>query len=151
MGYRYQNDENMDASTNRIMVWGAILFAAFVLAFPLYRFVEPAARSEARARQQASLEAEGMDLFSLNCTACHGANGEGGVGPALNSKQFLQAVTDKQAELFISVGVPGSAMGAYSQDFGGPLTSEQIRALAAYLRSLEKDAPDVPNWRNPLG
>jgi hypothetical protein len=38
-------------------------------------------------------------------------------------------------------------MTAWSQDFGGPLTAEQIRQLVAYLRSLEPNAPSVPDWR----
>jgi hypothetical protein len=40
-------------------------------------------------------------------------------------------------------------MSAYSQDFAGPLTSEQIRAVTIYLRAWEDDAPDVPDWRDP--
>jgi hypothetical protein len=42
-------------------------------------------------------------------------------------------------------------MSAYSLDHGGPLTSEQIRSLALFIRSWEGDAPDVPDWRNPQG
>ena len=39
-------------------------------------------------------------------------------------------------------------MSAYSQDFGGPLTGEQIKALAIYIWSWEPDAPDRPEWRD---
>ncbi len=42
--------------------------------------------------------------------------------------------------------MPGTQMSAYSLDFGGPLTLEQIEALTTYLRSLEPDAPSVPDW-----
>ena len=82
--------------------------------------------------------------------ACHGADGLGGVGPALNSEQFLTTVTDEQMSLLIAVGIPGTEMSAYSLDFGGPLTLEQIDALTTYLRSLEEGAPDFPGWREPL-
>ncbi len=149
MPYRHRTDRDIDADTNRIMVWGVVLLAAMVLAFPLYLLVEPTNRAEARDLQLQSLQGQGKDLFQLNCSSCHGLNGEGGVGPALNSQQFLQASTDRQTELLISVGVPGSAMGAYSQDFGGPLTSEQVKALATFIRSWEENAPDVPDWRTP--
>ncbi len=149
MPYRYRTDQDIDADTNRIMVWGVVLLAAMVLAFPLYLLVEPTNRAEARDLQLQSLQGQGKDLFQLNCSSCHGLNGEGGLGPALNSQQFLQASTDRQTELLISVGVPGSAMGAYSQDFGGPLTSEQVKALATFIRSWEENAPDVPDWRTP--
>ena len=86
-------------------------------------------------------------MWSLNCASCHGLNGEGGIGPALNSEQFLTSATDEQFQLLVSVGVPGTQMNAYSQDFGGPLTSEQIKALASYVRSWEDSAPDLPDWR----
>jgi mono/diheme cytochrome c family protein len=49
--------------------------------------------------------------------------------------------------LLIAGGVSGSSMPAWSLDFGGQLTDEQIRQLVAYLRSLEPNAPSVPNWR----
>ena len=99
----------------------------------------------------ANLAAEGQSLYTSNCAACHGVTGEGGIGPALNSQQFLSSATDPQIESLIATGVPGSQMSAYSQDFNGSLTSEQIRAITTYLRSLEDTAPDVPNWRDPLG
>ena len=150
MAYRHENDEDIDVATNRIMMWGVGLLGAMVLAFPLYRFVEPANREEAREVQLVSLQEQGSDLFQLNCSACHGLNGEGGIGPALNSIQFLQASSDEQTALLIAVGVPGSQMSAYSLDHGGPLTSEQIKALATFIRSWEDDAPDIPYWRNPL-
>jgi uncharacterized protein (DUF736 family) len=42
-------------------------------------------------------------------------------------------------------------MSAYSQDFGGTLTSEQIQAVVALIRSWESDAPDRPDWRDMVG
>jgi len=145
----FTNDPELEASTDRWMRWGLGLMAAMVLAFPLYRIWEPANRSAARDIQQASLAAQGQEAFSLFCSACHGLAGEGIDAPALNSQQFLRSATDEQIRLLISVGVPGTAMNAYSIDFGGPLTSEQVRAVVTFLRSWEPDAPDRPDWRTP--
>jgi mono/diheme cytochrome c family protein len=151
MPYGYTTDPEIEESTNKVMLWGVVLMLAMVAVFPLYRTFEPAARDEARAEQLVSLQAGGEQIWSVNCASCHGLNGEGGVGPALNSKQFLQASTDEQTSLLVSVGVPGSQMSAYSQDFGGPLTSEQIKSVAVFMRSWEPDAPDVPEWRAMMG
>ena len=118
------------------------------LLFPLYRFVEPRSREASREDQLASLAASGQTLWSFNCASCHGISGEGDIGPALNSEQFLQSATDEQVELLVAVGIPGSQMSAFSQDFGGPLTSEQIKAVVVYVRSWEADAPDRPDWRD---
>jgi mono/diheme cytochrome c family protein len=151
MTYEYRTDEDLDRSTNRVMIAGAVLLLAMAAVFPLYRWYEPAARDDARANQAASLAAEGEDLWQFNCSSCHGLSGEGDVGPALNSQQFLQTATNDQIATLIAVGVPGSQMSAYSLDLGGPLTSEQIRALVEYIRSWEPDAPDRPDWRDMVG
>lgn len=147
MSYEHSGDAELDASTNRVMIAGVVLMALMAAIFPLYRWFEPTNRDEARSDQRASLVGHGEELFDVSCASCHGLAGEGGTGPALNSQQFLQSATDRQIELLVAVGVPGSLMSAYSQDFGGPLTSEQIRAIAMFLRSWEPDAPDLPDWR----
>ena len=145
--YRTEDDE-LERSTNRVMLIGAVVMLAMAAVFPLYRFYEPGGREEARQEQLDSLAGAGEGLWSLNCSSCHGLNGEGGIGPALNSQQFLQSASDDQVGLLIAVGVPGSQMSAYSQDHGGPLTSEQIKALATYIRSWESDAPAREDWRD---
>jgi mono/diheme cytochrome c family protein len=147
MPYGYSTDPDLDASTNRWMVVGLVLMVAMLAAFPLYLAVEPEAREEARSNQLRSLESEGASIWEFNCASCHGETGEGGTAPALNAEQFLQAATDEQIGLLVSVGVPGTPMGAFAQDFGGPLTTDQIRAVRTYVRSWEDEAPDNPNWR----
>ena len=151
MPYGYATDPEVEESTNRVMLWGVVLMLAMAAVFPLYRTFEPSAREEARALQLTSLQEEGEQIWSVNCTSCHGLNGEGAIGPALNSQQFLQSATDAQMRQLIAIGVPGTQMSAYSQDFGGPLTTEQIKAVATFIRSWEPDAPDNPDWRAMLG
>lgn len=144
----YEVDDELERSTNRVMTIGSVLLVAMALVFPLYRWVEPANREEARDAQLESLAESGESLWSFNCSSCHGLSGDGGTAPALNSSQFLQSATDDQISQLIAVGIPGSQMSAYSQDFAGPLTSEQIKALSVYIRSWEENAPDRPDWRD---
>jgi mono/diheme cytochrome c family protein len=117
------------------------------LVFPLYRWFEPTSRADARDSQLQNLAVEGETIWKFNCSSCHGISGEGGIAPALNSKQFLQSATNDQISLLVSVGIPGSLMSAFSLDHGGPLTSEQIKAAVTLLRSWEPTAPDNPEWR----
>lgn len=147
MGYDYQTDEELEQSTNRVMVLGLGLMLLMALVFPFYRWFEPEARADSRQSQLESLEEQGASIWEINCSSCHGLNGEGGVGPALNSMQFLQSADDQQIQGLVAVGVPGSQMSAYSLDFGGPLTTEQIKAVSTYIRSWEPNAPDNPDWR----
>jgi mono/diheme cytochrome c family protein len=140
----------LEAATSRWMLAGLILMGLFVLAFPLFRFYEPAQRADAREEQLTFLSQQGAEVFAANCESCHGAAGSGAVGPAIGAREFLESVDDRQLSQLIAVGIPGSDMVAYSNDFGGPMTSEEITAVTTYLRSLEPDAPDKPNWRTPL-
>lgn len=137
----------LERSLDRYYAAGLVFMFVLVVAFPLYRLREPDLRAEAKAEQATEYQRIGDALFNQSCASCHGPSATGGSAPTLNSKQFLSATTDSQAALIITGGVPGSSMSAWSIDFGGPLTAEQIRQIVTYLRSLEPNAPSIPDWR----
>ncbi len=139
---------SLDRSTSAWMVAGAVLMGLLVVTFLVAAFTEPARRDDARHDVTTALVTEGHQLFLLNCSACHGVTGEGITASALNSRQFLTSTADAQIEAIVAAGAPGSEMVPYSIDFGGPLTARQIDAVTAWLRSLEPDAPDRPDWRD---
>jgi mono/diheme cytochrome c family protein len=142
-----EHDDELEASTTRWMFAGVALTVLFALMFPLYRFYEPAGRADARVELEAALAAQGELLFASTCASCHGADGQGVDAPALNSQQFLESADDAQIASLIAHGIPGTEMSAYSIAFGGPLTSQQIKAITVYIRAWEPDAPDRPDWR----
>jgi mono/diheme cytochrome c family protein len=138
----------LQRSLERYLTWGLFFMLVLIVAFPIYRLREPTLRADAKAAQQQTYAKGGAQLFAQNCSTCHGKEGTGGsTAPTLNSKQFLTSTADNQIQLLVSTGVPGSSMSAWSQDFDGPLTAEQISELVAYLRSLEANAPSIPDWR----
>lgn len=149
MTYR-DTDPELERSTNRWMAWGAVLLFLFVLAFPVYWLVQPAKLEAAQEAADANYALHGEELFNTSCTECHGFEATGGIGPALNSQQFLLSVSDLQMHQLISTGVPGTLMGAYSADFNGPFTQQQITGIVKYLRSFQDTAPDFPQWHSPL-
>lgn len=149
MTYR-DEDPELYQSTNKWMGWGVVLLFLFVLAFPVYWFVQPAKLEAAQEAADANYALHGEELFSTSCTECHGFEANGGIGPALNSQQFLLSVSDLQMHQLISTGVPGTLMGAYSADFNGPFTQQQITGIVKYLRSFQDTAPDFPQWFSPL-
>jgi len=87
----------------------------------------------------------GETLYANTCAACHGENGEGGSGPALNSLQILTRNDDAALRNTILYGPrrPNSIMPA----FGDRLTSVEVDALVQYLRSWEDTAVWVQNPR----
>jgi mono/diheme cytochrome c family protein len=135
-------------SLGRWQTVGSLFLFVLVLAFPLYKAVEGPRRAEALASEERALVSTGEQLWGLNCASCHGVNGEGVSAPALNSQQFLTSVTDEQIHGIVAGGIPGTSMPAWWNEFGGPLTDQQIAAVVAFLRSWGKDAPSVPNWHD---
>lgn len=146
----HDEDPDLVRSTNKWMVWGAAFLFLFVLAFPVYRILQPAKLADAQAALNESLAVQGEEIFTANCAQCHGGQATGGIAPALNSKEFLGAVSDRQMHQLISTGVPGTLMSSYSVDFGGILTQQQIASVVVYLRAFEETAPEFPEWFTPL-
>jgi mono/diheme cytochrome c family protein len=59
----------------------------------------------------------------------------------------LKSTTNDQIFALVSGGVSGTEMPAWSLDYGGTFTDEQVRQVVTYLRTLETKAPSVPEWR----
>jgi mono/diheme cytochrome c family protein len=74
----------------------------------------------------------GADIFKQLCAQCHGPNGEGAIGPALNDPQFQASATDQNIFDTINQGHPSTAMIGW----GEMLTSEQITDLVKFIRGL---------------
>lgn len=85
---------------------------------------------------------EGAQLYAENCLVCHGEQGQGRVGATL-AKNWPSIRPDLTIKNVIANGVPGSAMPAWSQEKGGPLSEAQIEALVAYILSWESGEPFV--------
>lgn len=119
-----------------------ILTIAILVSFQIYIFREPARIAADEKRDQLIAVTEGRSSYAENCAMCHGEEGEGVDGPALNDKQFLASAADDTIFSVISSGIPSTEMPAWNQAHGGPFTDEQVRALVAFIRSWESDAPD---------
>ncbi len=82
----------------------------------------------------------GADLFSANCSRCHGPEGQGTQrAPALNVKSFLTDTTDQAIQQIVTQGVPGTAMPAW----GDRMTESDIQAIVGFIRQWEPTAPEV--------
>ncbi|WP_205573277.1 cbb3-type cytochrome c oxidase N-terminal domain-containing protein [Flavisolibacter nicotianae] len=89
--------------------------------------------------------AEGQKIFQSNCFACHGAKGEGGVGPNLTDSYWLHGGTINDVFKTIKYGVPDKGMQAWEKTY----SPSQIKALASYIKSLAGTNP--PNAKAPQG
>lgn len=123
------------------VIFGLTLATLFT--FQVYIWREPFRLSLDREAERTAAEKAGQTLYTKNCVACHGKNGEGAVGPALNERSFLQSTVDEILFGLIRTGVPGTLMPAWSQAFGGPFTDEQVSQIVTFIRAWEATAPFI--------
>jgi cytochrome c oxidase subunit 2 len=110
---------------------------------------------------QASPAAAGRGLYeSLGCVSCHGANAEGGRGPALigvyGSKVVLsggQSVVADEGYVRESILNPQAKIvtgfGPIMPSFQGQISEEQLLQVVAYVKSLSTAKPETGTAKPP--
>jgi cytochrome c oxidase cbb3-type subunit III len=88
-------------------------------------------------------------LYALNCSGCHGADGHLGAARPLNDPLYLALVSNDTLRRMIAQGVPGTAAPALAQQVGGPLTDKQIDILIEGMRSRWGKAENFQNVALP--
>jgi cytochrome c oxidase subunit 2 len=92
-----------------------------------------AAEVEALMAQSFTLDelaTRGKAVYDRACLACHGANGEGGLGNAIAGSPIATGKMDAHLGATVN-GVPGTAM----QAFGGQLNDVDMAAVVTYQRN----------------
>lgn len=87
----------------------------------------------------------GKKLYDQHCVACHGAKGEGSVGPNLTDAYWLHGGTIGAVFRTVTEGVPEKGMIAWKKSLN-PL---QIQQVSSYIASLQGTNP--PNAKSPQG
>jgi mono/diheme cytochrome c family protein/plastocyanin len=127
---------------------GVVVVILFVAVYWFYELAplgitQPRLDSEAAAQQVTAVE-RGYNLYEANCARCHGANGEGGIGPTLNrqDKLFAHLSVDYLTTMLTvggryACGNPNSVMPIWSNQGHppGPLNYVQIDDLIAFIRA----------------
>jgi mono/diheme cytochrome c family protein len=93
----------------------------------------------------------GAQLFAENCAACHGQHGQGGPNPGLagdtiapiSSAEYLSTRDDETIRNIISQGQPDFGMSPFGDSYGGPLSSDQVDAILAFIRNWQENPPEI--------
>lgn len=88
---------------------------------------------------------KGKETFTTNCLACHGASGEGLVGPNLTDDYWLHGGGIKNIFKTITNGVPAKGMISWKAQ----LSPKQIQEVASFVISIHGTNP--PNGKEPQG
>lgn len=89
--------------------------------------------------------AEGKQIFQTSCAACHGKEGQGGVGPNMTDNYWLHGGDIKDVFKTIKYGVPEKGMISWKTQ----LSPSQMQSVASYILTLVGTNP--PNPKDPQG
>jgi len=89
--------------------------------------------------------AKGESIYTTNCVACHGASGEGLIGPNFCDSNWIHGGAINDLIRIINVGVPAKGMIPWDKT----LTPVQILQVASYILTFEGTNP--PNQKAPEG
>lgn len=76
------------------------------------------------------LMSEGKAVYDGKCAACHGGEGQGGVGPAIKGSAVAMGSLEQHLNIGVN-GVPGTAM----QAFGQQINDVEMAAVITYQRN----------------
>lgn len=88
---------------------------------------------------------KGHEVFKGKCASCHGAQGEGGIGPNLTDDYWIHGAKLTEILKTIREGVLDKGM----PPWGGMLSHDEVHAVLAYVRSIVGTHP--PNPKAPQG
>jgi mono/diheme cytochrome c family protein len=112
-------------------------------------FTEPARMEAQTGNWEGRSIEKGAEIFANNCYTCHGDHGQGGAGPALNSKHFFTerlteigftGTLEDYVKLTVAAGRPSNVHGqwsvimpTWSSSYGGPFRNDQVQQVTDYV------------------
>jgi mono/diheme cytochrome c family protein len=145
-------------TTTRVMIWttalasvSMILVSGAVLAL----YPKPAVAETEVAVTLVDRIVAGQDLYSVNCTECHGDDGsvaeikgvkglEGKIISPINGHDVLYTVTDSAMYEVIAYGRPNAGMTPFGKAYGGQLSRSDIDNIITYMRYMWDDRFEAP-------
>ncbi len=88
----------------------------------------------------------GQTIYTTHCVACHGTQGEGGIGPNFADQYWIHGCDIKDVFRTIKFGVPEKGMLAWQEQ----LKPEDIQKVASYIL-VKLQGGNPPNAKEPQG
>lgn len=149
----YLDDEDLEGPRlNAALFSAAGLLAIIAVALPVYWLAEPGRQEGAVETFNETFVARGQALYETGaqCVNCHAGGGVGGIAsfivndqngqfvaqvnwdaPALNN--VLYRYSEDEVRYVLNWGRPGTPMAAWGAPGGGPLTTQQLDELIAFM------------------
>lgn len=152
------------------VILGVSLTIVLLLTFVIYTIVDTTRGPSTQEAQLQDRVNAGKVIFAQYCIQCHGPQGEGCIGPALNRVVWRQTIDgqpnpqfDTASHDFIKKTVergrnsnqPGIQMPAWSVNEGGALNDQAIEEVIAFIQNGDwttvlENAASATNLNEPL-
>lgn len=148
----YLTDDDLETKRlDRVLLSALIAVAVIAVVMPIYYLTETDRQAHAAERFEEIAVERGHEWYvEYQCGNCHGADGGGGGAPYIDARSgvstawaapsindVLYRYTEDEVRYWLVYGRQGSPMPAWGTDGGGPLNSQQIDELIAYLHSIQ--------------
>jgi len=138
-----------------IGVMSAIVVGMVALTVRAVITTPPQAEGSAVASTLPEQISAGQDLYSVHCTECHGADGEGGeiegvkglegtVLKPINSQDEMYTRNDESLYDIINYGQQNLGMPPFGTQYGGELTPGEIESIVTFMRYTWDDRVEKP-------
>ncbi|HAX82351.1 MAG TPA: hypothetical protein DCY40_07290 [Actinobacteria bacterium] len=154
----YLTDDDLEVKRlDRVLLSALIAVAVIAIVMPIY-YLNEGTRQAAATEHYADVAVErGHEWFiEYQCGNCHGADGGGGGAVFVEARSGLSTTwaapsiddvlyryTVDEARYWIVYGRAGTPMPAWGAEGGGPLNTQQIDELLAYLDSIQIPQSEV--------
>src|SRR5580692_9927314 len=116
---------------NRYPSFRVPLVCALLFIVSIFFGAQTRAQGQDRAPEYYASDIQyGAQIFAMQCTACHGENGDVIPGVNFRAGQFKRVISDNDLRLTITNGVPGTAMQPFT--FG----ASELTGIVSYLRNM---------------
>ena len=141
--------------------YGSLIMLSLIsLMIPVFWILESNGEAMSKLDQHTQAVQRGAQIYAQYCFQCHGTKGQGFKGPKLNNNPDVNKLSDDELIRIISSGVydpasPGdptkATMPAWSEQYGGPLTDNDIQYLFALIRSSDPNYLATNGYPNDNG
>ncbi len=160
----FMDDDTMETKRlNSILLSALVATVVLAIIMPVY-YLNEAGRQAAAAERLDEIAVErGHEWYlEYQCGNCHGPSGGGGgadfvearsglttswAAPSIND--VLYRYTVDEARFWLTYGRAGTPMPAWGAEGGGPLNSQQIDDLLAYLGHITISQPEMVEQADP--
>jgi mono/diheme cytochrome c family protein len=156
----YDDDELETSRLDRTLALALGMVTILALALPLYWLGEPGRMDGWIEQWDETFIHNGEHLYEEACASCHGPAGVGGVSSftlTTPEGEFLQQVewqapaldtvlarySVEEVTFILQYGRANTPMPAWGTEGGGPMTSQQLEELVAYIESLQISEADM--------